>query len=140
MFQIHGVFVPVTDLERSKSWYEEHLGLIKADEWDEGAGYVFPSGSMTIALIKVENTEFSTEFTIEDSHKNVYFNLKADDIEAAHRKLKANQVEVTPIEDFEFMAKFDSKDPDGNTISIVSEKPSSPFHKNQIKKLQEVKF
>ncbi|GGF23514.1 hypothetical protein GCM10010954_22900 [Halobacillus andaensis] len=140
MFQIHGVFVPVTDLERSKKWYEEHLGLIKADEWSKGAGYVFPSGSMTIALIKVENTEFTTEFTVEGSYKNVYFNLKTDDIEAAHRKLKANHVKTTDIEDLEFMKKFDFKDPDGNTISVVSEEPSSPFHKNQIKKLQEVKF
>ncbi|WP_371925971.1 hypothetical protein [Halobacillus sp. A5] len=49
-------------------------------------------------------------------------------------------METTDIEDFGSMTKFDFFDPDGNTLSVVYKKPSSPFHRNQIKKLQEVRF
>ncbi|WP_431800439.1 VOC family protein [Halobacillus andaensis] len=139
MYQLNGVLLPVTDLEKAKDWYERHLGLIQVDEWSEGAGYVFPAGDMTLALIKVEKKQPS-EFNITDDKKNVYFNFSVDDIKEAQRKLRNHNVETTEIEDLGFMKKFDFTDPDGNTLSAVIEHPDSPFHKNQIKKLQDVKF
>ncbi|GAA0501748.1 hypothetical protein GCM10008986_31560 [Salinibacillus aidingensis] len=45
MFNVGGVIIPVTDLKKSKLWYEENLGLTKVDEWNNdeelGAGYCF---------------------------------------------------------------------------------------------------
>ena len=32
MFKVGGIFIPVTDLERSKRWYELNLGVTKVDE------------------------------------------------------------------------------------------------------------
>ncbi|WP_257958344.1 VOC family protein [Bacillus sp. V3-13] len=35
MFKVGSIFIPVTDMEKSKKWYETNLGVIKADEWKE---------------------------------------------------------------------------------------------------------
>ncbi|WP_254434175.1 VOC family protein [Halobacillus sp. Marseille-Q1614] len=139
VFQVGSIFIPVTNLEKSKPWYEENLGLILVDDWSGGAGYVFPSGTTGIALIEV-NSYQPSEFVVTEENKNVYFNLTVDDISRAHQSFKRNKAETTEIKDGDTMTSFDVYDPDGNAISIICEKPDSLFHKNHIKNLQEIKF
>ncbi|WP_082234870.1 VOC family protein [Halobacillus massiliensis] len=139
MFQVGSIFIPVTQLEISKQWYKKNFGLILVDEWTDGAGYVFSSGSTSINLIQVTNPQPS-EFQINQEKKNVYFNLTVHDIEQAWQNFKNNGATPTDIHNTNTMKSFDIIDPDGNVLSIIQEKLHSPFHKNQIKERQEVKF
>ncbi|MFD1738880.1 VOC family protein [Bacillus salitolerans] len=138
MFKVGSIFIPVTDLARSKKWYELNLGAIKVDEWqedgmDHGVGYVFKGDSTGLALIKVDKVQ-PTEFAIKGKRKNVYYNFVVDDIEPAYNQLKQNGVETSDIHDYGLMKGFDFYDPDGNAFSVVSEEKDSPYHQDNIKK------
>ncbi|GIO25861.1 VOC family protein [Ornithinibacillus bavariensis] len=129
MFKIGGIFIPVTNLEQSKKWYEENLGVVKIDEWqedgeDHGVDYLFPKDTKGLTLIKVESPQ-PTEFTIKGKRKNVYYNFVVDQIEVAFQQLRAKGIETTEIMDYGVMKGFDFFDPDGNSFSIVSEEESS---------------
>ncbi|MCD5323448.1 MULTISPECIES: VOC family protein [Pontibacillus] len=139
MFQMHSAFIPVTNIERSKKWYDDHLGLIKVDEWesgtDHGVGFVFPRGNTGIALIEVTEPQ-STVFTRKGNQPNVYFNFLSDDIEKDYQTLQDNHVTTTPIRHSEEVSTFDFEDPDGNLFSVVQEASHSPYHERHIKDLQ----
>ena len=139
MFKIGSIFIPVTDVQKSTSWYENNLGVKKIDSWEEGAGFYFPSGSTQLALVKVATPQ-PTEFVIQGKKKNVYYNFVVQDIEAVHKRLQENGVVVTDIEDFGGMKGFDFFDPDGNPFSVVDEDESSPFHSDHVKERQNVVF
>ncbi|MBX0356964.1 VOC family protein [Halobacillus sp. Nhm2S1] len=136
MFQVGSVFVPVTNLEKSKKWYEEHLGVKEIDSWGGGAGFFFPQGSVQFGLIEVSRSQ-STEFEINKGEKNSFFNFVVDDIHAAFRQLKDAGVETTEIQDFGGMKHFDFFDPDQNVFSVVDEDLNSPFHKENVRTQQE---
>jgi glyoxylase I family protein len=136
MFTIGSIFIPVTDIQKSTVWYENHLGVKKIDSWEEGAGFYFPNGSTQLALIKVDTPQ-PTEFVMKGKKKNVYYNLVVQDIEMVHQQLKANGVVTTDLEDFGGMKGFDFFDPDGNPFSVVDEEADSPFHSDRVKKLQQ---
>ena len=132
MFKIGGIFIPVTNLERSKKWYEANLGMIKIDEWqvegeDHGVDYVFPNDTKGLALIKVAVPQ-PTEFTIKGQRKNAYYNFVVNDIEPAFEHLKQNGVDTTEIHDYGVMKGFDFFDPDGNPFSVVSEEAHTSVH------------
>lgn len=78
-----------------------------------------------------------TEFTISGSQKNSYYNFVVEDIEAAHQHFKDNGVVTSEIDDFGGMKFFDFFDPDGNPFSVVNEVEGSPYHSDNIKKMQE---
>ena len=139
MFTVGSIFIPVTDVQQSTSWYENNLGVKKIDSWEEGAGFYFPGGSTQLALIKVDAKQ-PTEFVVQGRKKNVYFNFVVQDIEATHKHLAENGVVTTAIEDFGGMKGFDFFDPDGNPFSVVDEDESSPFHSDRIKERQNVVF
>ncbi|TFB22121.1 VOC family protein [Filobacillus milosensis] len=125
MFKVGGIFIPVTDLKRSKDWYSAVLGLTKIDEWQEngedyGADFVFEKGTTPLTLIKVEKPQ-PTEFTVKGKDKNVYYNFEVADIDEAYNHFTKHGVETTEIHDFGPMKGFDFFDLDGNPFSIVSE-------------------
>ncbi|MBO0994845.1 VOC family protein [Bacillus sp. SD088] len=137
MFKIGGIFIPVTNLERSKKWYEKNLGVLKVDEWreegeDHGVDYIFPKDTKGLALIKVDKPQ-PTEFTIKGKRKNAYYNFVVDDIQTAYNHLKRNDVKTTEIHDYVVMKGFDFFDPDGNPFSVVSEEENSPLHEDNLK-------
>ncbi|WP_047985825.1 VOC family protein [Ornithinibacillus californiensis] len=136
MFKVGGVFIPVTDLKKSTEWYEKNLGVKKIDSWGEGAGFYFPIGSAQMALVEVASPQ-PTEFVIKGNQKNCYFNFIVEDIEATHRQLQDNDVVVSEIDDFNGMKFFDFFDPDGNPFSVVNEVEGSPYHSDEVKKMQE---
>ncbi|MFT4417310.1 VOC family protein [Fredinandcohnia humi] len=137
MFKVGSIFIPVTDLERSKRWYELNLGVTKVDEWqenglDHGVGYIFKGDTTGLALIKVDKRQ-PTEFSISGRSKNVYYNFVVEEIEPVYNKLKQNGVETTDIHDYGLMKGFDFIDPDGNSFSVVSEEIESPYYKDNLK-------
>ncbi|MDG5472002.1 VOC family protein [Jeotgalibacillus sp. ET6] len=139
MFRVGSIFIPVTNLDQSKKWYQKNLGVSVIDEWefgeDKGLGMFFPSSPTQLGLVQVEKPQ-PMEFTIKGKKKNVYFNFVVDEIETVHRDLIANGVTTTEIEDFGGMKGFEFFDPDGNPFSVVSEEENSPFHSDQILKRQ----
>ncbi|MGM0846425.1 MAG: VOC family protein [Bacillota bacterium] len=135
MFRIGSIFIPVTDLKKSAHWYVEKLGVKKIEEWEDGAGFYFPSGSVQLGLVEVASPQV-TEFEINGKQKNVYYNFVVENINVAHHHLQSKEVVTTDIEDFGGMKGFDFYDPDGNTFSVVDETEESPFHSENIKRLQ----
>ena len=139
MFKIGSIFIPVKNLETSIRWYEKMLGITKIGEWGEGnergAGFYFPNDLTQLALIQVENKQ-PTQFAIKGNTRNVYFNFLTNDIQKAYDHFKQNNVKVSEVEDFGGMKCFDFYDLDGNTFSVVNEVESSPYHRDEVRKLQ----
>ena len=107
------VSVPVTDLERSKRFYGETLGLpqVSGDEgWPE-----YQLGE-NVSLYLVDPKNIGREF--EGPHTSSIA-LRVADVEAAQRALEAKDIEFV-AEPFDtgvcHMAIF--HDPDGNTLML----------------------
>ncbi|MCH1626031.1 VOC family protein [Ferdinandcohnia quinoae] len=139
MFKIGGIFIPVTDVEKSAEWYQKNLGVKKIDSWEDGAGFYLPTGSTQLALVKVESHQ-PTEFNVNSNQKNSYYNFVVDHIEAAHQHFKNNGIVTTEIDNFGGMKFFDFFDLDGNPFSVVNEVDGSPFHSDNVRKMQESDF
>ncbi|GIO23053.1 VOC family protein [Oceanobacillus sp. J11TS1] len=136
MFQIGSIFIPVTDIEKSTDWYKQYLGAKLIDSWEGRSGLYLPIGSTQLGLIKVTESQ-PTEFTIKGSQKNSYYNFVVDDITAAHQHFKSNDIATTEIMRFGDMKFFDFFDLDGNPFSVVNEMKGSPYHSDNIRKMQE---
>lgn len=107
------VSVPVTDLERSTTWYGETLGLPQIPgqaSWPE-----FQLGE-NVSLYLVDPTAIGQEFKVGHIAPIA---LRVPDVEAARAELEAKGVEFTG-ETFDtsvcHMAVF--KDPDGNSLML----------------------
>ncbi|MCA0992117.1 VOC family protein [Pseudalkalibacillus hwajinpoensis] len=139
MIRIGSVFIPVTNLVKAIAWYEKHLDVQKIEEWGDGvgkgAGFYFPNSPTQLGLVQVESAT-STEFQVKGEHRNSYFNFLVEDIQDFYRKLNDAGVETTELEDFGGMTCFDFYDLNGNPFSVVNEVKNSPFHSDEIKKLQ----
>ncbi|HEU5138690.1 MAG TPA: VOC family protein [Bacillales bacterium] len=127
--RVGGIFIPVTDLERSIEWYMECLNLKLVDRWPEGAGagFTFENGEAGLGLVKVE-TKQPTEFRVSSRYQNCYYNFEPENVQEMHQFLKGRGVKVTEIEDHGPMEGFDFFDPDGNPFSAVRDKPQSPYY------------
>jgi len=136
MFKVGSIFIPVTDIKKSTDWYVKFLGVKIIDSWEDGAGFYLPAGTTQLALVKVESPQ-PTEFIIKGEQKNSYFNFIVDDIEAAHQQFRNNGIVTTEIDDFGGMKFFDFFDLDGNPFSVVNEVSNSPFHSDNVRKMQE---
>jgi glyoxylase I family protein len=136
VFKIGSIFIPVTDIEKSTEWYQNYLGVKRIEDWEDGAGFYLPTGSTQLALVKVDSRQ-PTEFIIKGNQKNSYYNFIVDDIETAHQHFKNNGIVTTEIDDFGGMKFFDFFDLDGNPFSVVNEVDHSPFHSNNVRKMQE---
>ncbi|NMO79985.1 VOC family protein [Niallia alba] len=136
MFKVGSIFIPVTDIKKSTDWYVKFLGAKIIDSWEDGAGFYLPAGTTQLALVKVESPQ-PTEFIIKGEQKNSYFNFVVDDIEAVHQQFRNNDIVTTEIDDFGGMKFFDFFDLDGNPFSVVDEVSDSPFHSDNVRKMQE---
>lgn len=136
MFKVGSIFIPVTDMKKSTDWYVKFLGVKIIDSWEDGAGFYLPAGTTQLALVKVESPQ-PTEFIIKGEQKNSYFNFVVDDIEAVHQHFRNNDIVTTEIDDFGGMKFFDFFDLDGNPFSVVDEVSDSPFHSENVRKMQE---
>ena len=135
MFKVGSIFIPVTDIEKSTDWYVKFLGVKIIDSWGDGTGFYLPTGSTQLALIKVESPQ-PTEFIVKGDQKNSYFNFVVNDIETAYQQFKQNGIVTTEIDDFGGMKFFDFIDLDGNPFSVVNEVDGSPYHSDNVRKMQ----
>ncbi|MFL8936818.1 VOC family protein [Rossellomorea oryzaecorticis] len=138
MFKVGSVFIPVTDLKKSKKWYQDLLGVKLIDEWDGGAGFYFPACPTQMGLVQVEKPQPS-EFSIDKNKKNSYYNFLVADIDEAYSHFNRNGVRTSEIDEWDGMKFFDFIDPDGNPFSVVNEVEGSPFHREEVKRMQENK-
>ncbi|SET28538.1 VOC family protein [Paenibacillus sp. NFR01] len=107
--QIGGVFVPVSDIERSRDWYCGLLGLPSDGEILFGHLFVVPMEGPSLVLD-------SKIYTPEVVLKAPAFHLNTLDIDRAYDYVKASGAEL--LTDIEHDHWFNFKDPDGNVLMI----------------------
>jgi len=113
------VAIPVTNIERARSFYEEVLGLRTSDEMMGGKWIEYAVGDDTLAIANVSDTWMPS-----DQGTGAAFEV--EDFDDAIRRLKDRHVRFAG-EPFEtpccHMAVV--QDPDGNKLIIHKLKPDS---------------
>jgi predicted enzyme related to lactoylglutathione lyase len=113
------VAIPVTDIERARSFYEEVLGLRTSDEMMGGKWIEYAVGDDTLAIANVSDT-----WTPSDQGTGAAFEV--EDFDDAIGRLKNRHVRFA-AEPFEtpccHMAVV--QDPDGNKLIIHKSKPEN---------------
>ena len=117
--EIGFVAIPVTDLKRARSFYEEVLGLKMSDEMMGGKWIEYGVGDVTLAIANVSET-----WTPSDQGTGAAFEV--EDFDEAIKRLKDRHVRFA-AEPFEtpccHMAVV--QDPDGNKLMIHKLKPDN---------------
>ena len=117
--EIGFVAIPVTDIERARSFYEEVLGLRTSDEMMGGKWIEYAVGDDTLAIANVSDT-----WTPSDQGTGAAFEV--EDFDEAIGRLKDRHVRFA-AEPFEtpccHMAVV--QDPDGNKLMIHKLKPEN---------------
>lgn len=113
------VAIPVTDINRARSFYEEVLGLKTSDEMMQGRWIEYDVGDDTLAIANVSDT-----WTPSDQGTGTA--LEVEDFDDAIKRLKDRHVRFA-AEPFEtpccHMAVI--QDPDGNKLMIHKLKPEN---------------
>ena len=113
------VAIPVTDINRARSFYEEVLGLKASEEMMQGRWIEYDVGDDTLAIANVSDT-----WTPSDQGTGAAFEV--EDFDEAIRRLKDRHVRFA-AEPFEtpccHMAVI--QDPDGNKLIIHKLKPEN---------------
>jgi predicted enzyme related to lactoylglutathione lyase len=113
------VAIPVTDIKRARSFYEEVLGLKASDEMMDGKWIEYAVGEDTLAIANVSDT-----WTPSDQGTGAA--LEVENFDDAIKRLKDRQVRFA-AEPFETpccrMAVV--QDPDGNKLMIHKLKPEN---------------
>jgi predicted enzyme related to lactoylglutathione lyase len=113
------VAIPVTDVKRARSFYEEVLGLRVSDEMMGGQWIEYSVGDDTLAIANVGD-----RWTPSDQGTGAAFEV--EDFDVAIKRLKERQVRFA-AEPFEtpccHMAVV--QDPDGNKLIIHKLKPEN---------------
>ena len=117
--EIGFVAIPVTDIKRARSFYEEVLGLKASDEMMQGRWIEYDVGDDTLAIANVSDT-----WTPSDQGTGAA--LEVEDFDDTIKRLKDRQVRFA-AEPFEtpccHMAVI--QDPDGNKLIIHKLKPEN---------------
>ena len=113
------VAIPVTDIKRARSFYEEVLGLKASDEMMQGRWIEYDVGDDTLAITNVSGT-----WTPSDQGTGAA--LEVEDFDDAIKRLNDRHVRFA-AEPFEtaccHMAVI--QDPDGNKLMIHKLKPEN---------------
>jgi predicted enzyme related to lactoylglutathione lyase len=113
------VGIPVTDIKRARTFYEEVLGLKVSDEMMGGKWIEYSVGDDTLAIANV-----GEHWTPSDQGTGAAFEV--EDFDAAIKRLKGRHVRFA-AEPFEtpccHMAVV--QDPDGNKLMIHKLKPET---------------
>ncbi|MEK8130058.1 VOC family protein [Paenibacillus filicis] len=116
-----GIFVPVTNLERSTKWYTEMLGfeIIQRDE-----------PNATVLMMNDHRVVFCLVLSFEIEHRSFpknnyqveqYFNFHTKDVNSSYQALKEKGADIGEIEQFDGGIRgFSLRDPDGNKYGVVN--------------------
>jgi catechol 2,3-dioxygenase-like lactoylglutathione lyase family enzyme len=125
--QIGGLFVSVSNLERSILFYTEMLGLVcrGIEDWGDGnrgATLFFVPHPEHAALLSLAETK--GPITVIDRPN---FNFKCSDVPGLHAALKSKGCRVTDMEKWDspwnHHVMFDLFDPDGHMINLIEMVP-----------------
>ena len=112
---VGGIFVHVTDMQRSIQWYSDLLGMENAGTDYHNGIYEFPmQRQQGTTLLLDSNINFTK---IDGRHPQ--FMLATDDIQEAYRYLQAKEARF--IGDIEYagpVSFFVVEDPDGNLVMV----------------------
>jgi predicted enzyme related to lactoylglutathione lyase len=107
--------VPVSDVDRAKTFYSEKAGFNVDNDVDVGGGIRFiqltPPGSACSIAIGTGMSEM-----VPGSLQGIQ--VVVDDIEAARADLEGRGVEVSEVRDFDWGRFVFFSDPDGNGWSV----------------------
>jgi len=117
--EIGFVAIPVTDMKRARSFYEEVIGLKVSDEMMGGKWIEYAVGDDTLAITNVSDT-----WTPSDQGTGAA--LEVEDFDEAIKRLKDRHVRFA-AEPFEtpFCHMAVIRDPDGNKLMIHKLKPDN---------------
>jgi lactoylglutathione lyase len=127
MKQIGALFIPVSNLERSISFYSEKLGLVcrGIEDWgggSRGATLYFQSQSQDAALLTLAELKQTIPVVPFPS-----FNITCEDIRTLHSELHSKGCRVSDIEtwdsEWNHHVLFDVFDPDGHMINLIEVEP-----------------
>jgi len=114
--EIGGIFVPVSDIERSRDWYRAFFGLEPGGEVLFGHIYVVPMAAGSGLVLDSKDY-------IGPHDRKPAFHINTSDIHAAREHaIQRGAAEVGPVTDGVF---FTFKDPDGN-LMMVADVPPAP--------------
>ncbi|SFL36833.1 Catechol 2,3-dioxygenase [Paenibacillus sp. 1_12] len=114
-------YLPVSDLERAVTWYEEILGLTVRKREPAGAILILGNGQW---LFLLESTEKRTANFITDQWEGAHYEMfsltfETENITELHKKLRENGVYVESLVDHDSCGlQFKFKDPDGNKFNV----------------------
>ncbi|KHE68064.1 VOC family protein [Halobacillus sp. BBL2006] len=115
--QLNTVFVPVSDLKQSVKWYCQLLG----QEYDEH-NIKLPIYNMEIndyTGLLLDAGPIGNKIVIPSPHP--LFNFHTDDIRSAYEFVNHNDFKVeSEIINYDDLAFFHLKDPDGNIIMVCN--------------------
>ena len=115
-----GVFYRVADPEKSRSWYQENLGI--GGEW--GAMFPFkrddPEGFALFSQFKADSDYF------DPSDKPFMVNLRVDDIDGMVADLEGKGIEILGRQDEDYGRFAWIMDPDGVKIELWQQLGSAP--------------
>jgi catechol 2,3-dioxygenase-like lactoylglutathione lyase family enzyme len=107
------VTVPTNDLEASKKFYGEVLGLPFVKQWGDMPAVEYQAGNLTLAVM--DPTAFGQEFRPH----SLPIALQVDDVPAARERLEAQGVEfVTDLIDSGVCHQVIFRDPAGNSLDL----------------------
>ncbi|RNB73277.1 VOC family protein [Brevibacillus panacihumi] len=110
MNRIGTVFIPVSNIEKAKSWYCKLLDLPETGEILHGHLYVLPLEGDTGLVLD------SKIYDPESRRNTPLFHFNCDNIELVYQSLQEKGVEVlTGIENGHW---FNFTDPDGNVLMV----------------------
>ena len=107
------VFLPITDFDRTESFYSGVLGLECSKRYNGGIGGEFETGNVSIQV--VDMAKIGREF----APSNGGIALRVDDVEAARSELRGKGVEFEgDILDSGVCHQAYFRDPDGNMLIL----------------------
>ena len=114
---IGGIFFKTKDVEATKKWYDENLGLAISDY---GSSFEFRNAKEPEEINYLQWSPFNEESDYFDpSGKQFMINYRVQNIEALVKKLRENGVTIVDeIEEYEYGKFVHIMDPDGNKIEL----------------------
>jgi glyoxylase I family protein len=112
-------YLPVSNLEQASKWYEENFNLTRFKP--DGSIMVLGDGQWLFLLETKEKrtANFRTDQWDGSDYEMFSLTFEVENIEALHKKLRENDVEVEPLVDHDGCGlQFKFKDADGNKFNV----------------------